>query len=186
MISAVNVGFFNKLKLWPTDWASGTVYAVGDVMKPTSYASHAYLCTTAGTSAGSEATWSTTNGATTADNTAVWTAYDEKTYQVLAPQNATVPYVTFGWETGTLMGTFQSQEAIENLTYWVNCFSDKSVADVAQIADQVLTAIDSVTLTVSGFTNMKVVREFIGVTIYDQEVNIFQIPMRYRVWLDKD
>ena len=184
MISAVNVGFWNKLKLWPTTWVKETVYAVGDVMKPSTYAAHAYKCTTAGTSASAEPTWSTTNGGTTSDGTATWTTYDPKTYQIIAPQNATAPYITFGWETGVVVPTFADYEAIEDLTYWVNCFSDKSAADVAKISDQVLAAIDSTTLTVTGYTNMKCVREYIGPTLWDVETMIFMIPLRYRVWLD--
>ena len=74
---------------------------------------------------------------------------------------------------------------MENLTYWVNVFSDKSAADAAKKADGVMTALDDVALSVTGFTPMKGVREFIGTIIYDLETGIFQAPMRFRVWLDK-
>ncbi len=58
MLSAVNVGFYGALKLWPETWAAGTTYALGDIVKPTSYASHTYKCTAAGTShAATEPTW---------------------------------------------------------------------------------------------------------------------------------
>lgn len=186
MISAVNVGFYNALKLWPETWVANTVYAVGDVVKATTYNSHAYKCTTAGTShATTEPTWSTTNGATQTDGTVTWTVYDTKTYQVKAPQGSTLPYVTFGLMTELPVGTFADFEAIENITYWVNCFSDKNTADVAEIADEVMDALDSATLTVTGYTSMKCVREYIGSIMYDPEVNCFQIPIRFRVWLDK-
>ena len=186
MLSAVNVGFYNALKLWPDTWVANTAYTLGDIVKPTTYASHSYKCTTAGTShADTEPTWGTTNGGTTADNTVVWTCYDTKTYQVKAPQGSTVPYVTFGLETDAPMGTFESVTAMENLTYWVNVFSDKSAADAAKKADGVMTALDDVALSVTGFTPMKGVREFIGTIIYDLETGIFQAPMRFRVWLDK-
>lgn len=186
MLSAVNTGFFNALKLWPETWVAATTYTLGDVVKPTSYASHAYKCTTAGTShASTQPTWGTTNGGTTADNTVTWTCFNEKTYQVKAPQGSTVPYVCFGLLTESPIGTFADFEAIENLTYWVNCFSDKSAADVAKKADGVMDALDNATLTVTGYSSMKCQREFIGAPIYDGETGIFMIPLRYRIWLDK-
>ncbi len=188
MLSAVNVGFFDKLKLWPETWAAGTAYTLGDVIKPTTYASHSYKCTTAGTShATTQPTFGTTNGGTTADGagTLVWTCYDPKTYQVKAPQGSTVPYITFGVETDVPIGTFHDQFQIESLTYWVNCFSDKSPADVAEMADEVMTALDDVTPTVTSYSVMKCVREFIGTVIWDMETNIYQVPLRYRVWLNK-
>ena len=185
MISEVNVGVFNALKLWPTTWAASTAYTVGDVVKATSYDAHTYKCTTAGTSGGSEPTWDTTNGNTTADNTVTWTTFDSKTYQVKAPQGSTVPYCTFGLLTEAPIGTFADFEAIENLTFWVNCFSDKSTADVAKKADEVMAALDNATLTVTGYTGMKCLREFISGLTWDSETQIFQISLRYMIWLDK-
>jgi len=187
VISQVQVGFYNLLKLWPETSARNTVYAVGDVIKPTTYASHSYKCTTAGTSHASvEPTWTTTNGNTTTDGTAVFTCFNSKTYQVKAPQGSTVPYVTFGMETDTPMGVFGNQEDWESLTYWVNVFSSISAAHVSAIADLVMEVMDDASLTVDGYTGMKCVREFIGTIIWDYEVGIYQIPMRYRVWVDKD
>jgi len=182
MLSQINVGFYGALKLWPETWAAATTYALGDVVKPTTYASYTYKCTTAGISASSEPSWTST---TTTDGTVTWTRYDAKTYQVKAPQGSTVPYVTFGLETEVPIGTFADFEAIESLTFWVNAFSDKSTADVAEIADEVMDALDNATLTVTGYTGMKVVREFIGSMIWDGETGIYQIPLRYRLWLDK-
>ena len=76
MLSQTNVGFYAKLKLWPTTSARNTAYTVGDMIKPTTYANHSYKCTTAGTShASTEPTWTTTNGNTTTDGTAVFTCY---------------------------------------------------------------------------------------------------------------
>ena len=187
MISAINTGFYNALKLWPETWVTATAYTLGDVVKPTTYASHTYKCTTAGTSGASEPTWGTTNGGTTADGTGtlVWTCYDTKTYNTKSPQGSIVPYITFGLETDMPMGTFESPMAMESLTFWVNCFSDVSTAAVAEIADEIMTAMDNVTLTVTGYTSMKCVRDFMGSIIWDLETGIYQIPLRYRVWLDK-
>ena len=187
MLSAVNVGFYNLLKLWPETSARNTTYALGDVIKPTTtYAGHSYKCTVAGKShATVEPTWTTTNGATTTDGTAVFTCFDSKTYQVKAKQADTVPYVTFGLLTEAPIGTFADFESIENLTYWVNVFSDVGVADLAEIADEVMDSLDDKTLTVTGYTSMKCQREFISSPIWDSETNIYQISLRYRVWLDK-
>jgi len=185
MISAVNVGVFNALKLWPETWAATTAYALGDVVKATTYNAHTYKCTTAGTTGSSEPSWTTTNGNTTTSGTAIFTCFDSKCYQVKAPQGATVPYVTFGLLTEAPMGTFADFEAVENLTYWVNCFSDVSPADLAEVADEVMAALDDVTLSVDGYIHMKCVREFISSPAWDLETGIFQISLRYRVWLDK-
>ena len=84
------------------------------------------------------------------------------------------------------MGTFQDQEAMEDATFWVNAFSETSTAHVSAIADLVLGVLDDSSLTVSGYTSMKCVREFIGTPYYDTDTGIFQIPLRYRVWIDKD
>ena len=108
-----------------------------------------------------------------------------KTYQVKATQGAKVPYVTFGLETETPIGTFADFEAIESITYWVNCFSDKSVKDVNTVADNVMSVLDNAVVTATGYTNMKCVREFTGSIIWDLETNIYQVPLRYRLWMDK-
>lgn len=186
MINAVNIGFFNQLKTYPTTWATGIVRAVGDIIKPTSYNSHTYVCTTAGTShATTQPAWSTTNGGTTTDGSAVFTTYDMKTYNVKAPQGATVPYITFGLNTDRPIGTFADQEAIEDLTYWVNIFTSTSVAHLTTLTDLILTVMDDATLSVTGYNPMKCVREFMGSIIWDLETGIYQVPLRYRVWVDK-
>jgi len=186
VISEIQTGFYNLLKLWPETSARNTNYALGDVIKPTTYASHSYKCTTAGTSHASvEPTWTTTNGNTTVDGTATFTCSDARTYQIKAPQADAVPYCTFGLLTESPIGTFADFEAIENLTFWVNCFSDKGVADLAEIADEIMDALDDKTLTVDNYTSMKCVREFISSPTWDSETNIFMISLRYRIWLDK-
>ncbi len=194
MISAVQVGFYNLLKLWPEVSARNTVYAVGDVIKPTTYASHSYKCTTAGTShATTEPTWTTTNGATTTDGTAIFTCFDSKTYQVKAKQADTVPYVTFGLLTESPIATFADFEAIEDINFWVNCFWGKraantsaSTADIANMVDDVTNALDDKTLTVTGYSHMKCVRTFTGSVTWDADTDIFMQSLRYRIWLSKD
>ena len=112
-------------------------------------------------------------------------ASDKKIYNVKAPQSATVPYITFGLETNRPIGTFEDQGAIEDLTYWVNVFTSTSVAHVTTLTDLVLAVMDDATLTVTGYTGMKCVREFMGAIIWDYEIGIYQIPLRFRLWLDR-
>ena len=55
------------------DWQATTAYLVGDVIEPTTPNTFAYVCTTAGTSAGSEPTFPTVGiGSTVVDGTVVW------------------------------------------------------------------------------------------------------------------
>lgn len=58
-------------------WAASTAYNVGDIVRqlaaPTLNNERAFRCTTAGTSGGSEPSWNLNKGATTNDNTCVWT-----------------------------------------------------------------------------------------------------------------
>jgi hypothetical protein len=49
-------------------WAASTAYALGAYVKPSASNGMYYKCTTAGTSAGTAPTWSTTSGATIQDN----------------------------------------------------------------------------------------------------------------------
>jgi len=196
MLSAVNVGVFNALKLWPETWVANTAYTLGDIVKPTTYTSsspaegsrYSYKCTARVTdykSGASEPTWGTTIGGTTTDNKITWTCYDGKTYQVKAPQGSSVPYVCFGLETDRPIGDFSDSYTMEDLTYWINAFSDVSTAAVSELADEVMTAMDGATLTVSGYNHLNCKREFTGTVIWDSEAGIFQIPLRYRLWENK-
>lgn len=76
-----------KVRLNPPTWLASTAYtavqsydaALGSIVKPSTYNGRHFKCTTAGTSGGSEPSWNTALGATTNDNTAVWTAIEAKT-----------------------------------------------------------------------------------------------------------
>lgn len=66
----------------PDAWAATTAYSLDDIVVPTDPRESLGLqmrCTTAGTSGGSEPTWTTTDGGTTNDGSAVWTAEDLET-----------------------------------------------------------------------------------------------------------
>ena len=67
-------GNFEYLVDQNNTWQASTTYTSGDVVVPTTRNGYYYECTTAGDSDATEpATWSTTIGGTTNDNTAVWT-----------------------------------------------------------------------------------------------------------------
>ena len=57
---------------WGTTWAASTAYSVGDIIRPTSGNGYVYRCVVAGTSGGSEPTFSTVAYQTTTDNTVTW------------------------------------------------------------------------------------------------------------------
>lgn len=59
-----------ELHIYQKTWKASTAYALNDRMKE---GDHTYKCTTAGNSAASKPTFNTTYGATTADNTVIWT-----------------------------------------------------------------------------------------------------------------
>jgi hypothetical protein len=54
-------------------WATGTAYVLTSAIIKNTAGTYYFICTTAGTSGGSEPSWDTTTGHTTADNTATWT-----------------------------------------------------------------------------------------------------------------
>lgn len=76
-----------KVRLNPPDWEATTAYTAratgdagsGSVVKPTTANGRHFKCTTAGTSGGTEPSWNTAIGGTTADGTVVWTAIDALT-----------------------------------------------------------------------------------------------------------
>ena len=73
-ITKTGSGNFTTIQAGHTDWQASTAYAVHDCVKATSSANPTmyFVCTTAGTTAGSEPTWTTTDLGSTTDNTAVW------------------------------------------------------------------------------------------------------------------
>jgi len=66
-------GLYKTMK--GTAWTASTAYTLGQFVVPTAGLENGfrYECTTVGTSGSSAPTWPTTEGATVADNTAVWT-----------------------------------------------------------------------------------------------------------------
>jgi hypothetical protein len=69
----------------PNVWKASTVYAVGDVVHPTTNNGYYYKCKTAGTSHTAEPTWLTVVGGDTSEGggTCVWTCYKQGDLPVL-------------------------------------------------------------------------------------------------------
>ena len=71
---ALHEGTITKFEaVAPSVWITATAYAEGDLVKPTTGNGRYYTCTTAGTTDTSEPTWTTSEGVTITDGTAVWT-----------------------------------------------------------------------------------------------------------------
>lgn len=111
---------------------------------------------------------------------------DKKIYNTLAPQNATLPYIVFGHLTDNPEGVMQNLGRREEMTFYVNVFSNTSIENTMDIVDLVKTAMDDSDLTITGYTHMKCMREYVGSVILDMMDNIYQIPMRYLVWACKN
>ena len=114
-------------------------------------------------------------------------ASDKKIYNVIARQDATLPYIVIGFLTGVPMEVFRSLDAMEDCTVYVNIFSETgSAKEAGEILDLVKAVLDDDDLTITGYTNMVCRREFIGAVTYDIDTQVWMIPMRYRIWGDKD
>lgn len=65
-------------------WTQNTAYSVGDIVRPVTANGRSYKCTVAGTSGGSEPSWTTTVNGNTVDSGATWR---ENTYTVRFAQD---------------------------------------------------------------------------------------------------
>lgn len=106
---------------------------------------------------------------------------DKKIYNTIAPQTSSLPYLVYGLLTDMPLGDFADPATIEDMTFYVNCFSSTSVINILQIGDAVKTAMDNSTLTITGYTPMRCMREFVGNVNYDIDTKIFSLSLRYRV-----
>ena len=120
-----------------------------------------------------------------------------KCYNVLARNitfspNVTVqhpgcPFLTFGLLTDVPMGVFSNLTAIDDSTWFINIFSDSgSAKEAGEIFDLVDTVLNDGSLTVTGYTHLKCVREYVSTPIWDDVTKVWQLSLRYRIWIDKD
>ncbi|MDP4759415.1 MAG: hypothetical protein NWS15_05720 [Schleiferiaceae bacterium] len=78
---SIRLQIHNETAKTAADWATVTAYTLGQKVKRTSGLGSEYtgglyfVCTTAGTTGGSEPTWNTTKGGTTSDGTVTWTTF---------------------------------------------------------------------------------------------------------------
>ncbi len=109
-----------------------------------------------------------------------------KIYHVIARQNVAVPYITFGLLTGVALGTFADPRAIDDTMWWFNVFSKTGSKDAGDIALLLSDVLDNASLTVTGYSSLKCIYDFMGSDIYDVETQIYQIPLRYHIQVDKN
>lgn len=96
-----------------TAWAATTAYSLGDFRRPTTPTdpSRVFECTTAGTSGGSEPSWTTTLGGTVNDGTVVWTVRDD---------SANIPFTVEGGS------TYIDDAIARNVRYGKTSYSDST------------------------------------------------------------
>jgi len=110
-----------------------------------------------------------------------------KCYNVLARQDASCPFLTFGLLTDVPIGVFSNLTAIDDSTWFINIFSDSgSAKEAGEIFDLVDTVLNDGSLTVTGYTHLKCVREYVSTPIWDDVTKVWQLSLRYRIWIDKD
>ena len=68
------------------------------------------------------------------------TSTNKKIYNTIAPQDAELPYITFGLLTDTPIGVMQNLGRREEMTFYVNVFSDTGIEHVMEIVDLVKAA----------------------------------------------
>lgn len=109
-----------------------------------------------------------------------------KCYNVIAPQNATLPYLTFGLLTDIPIGVFGALDSIEDTTFSVNIFSKTGIKHAGEILDLMKAVLDDVSLTITGYGCMLCMREYVGAILFNDSSKVYQIPMRYRLMATKD
>lgn len=111
---------------------------------------------------------------------------DKKIYNAVGIQGSAYPYIVFGLLTDVPESTFAKAAAIERTTFSINIFSKVSPSNLLQIADLVFTAMDNVSLTVSGYSSLVCMREYTGSIMHDYETGIYMMALRYRVLIGKN
>lgn len=109
-----------------------------------------------------------------------------KIYHIIARQKIATPYITFGMITDNPMGTFASPRAIDDTTWWFNVFSKTGSKDAGTITGYLTDVLDNASLTIVGYSSLKCVLDFMGSPIYHDDTETYQIPLRYRIWADKN
>ena len=109
-----------------------------------------------------------------------------KCYNVVAPQNASMPYLTFGFLTGMPISVFGTLDSVEDTTFYLNIFSGTGVKHAGEILDLVKAVLDDASLTITGYGCMVCMREYVGSILYNISTTVFQIPMRYHLMASKN
>lgn len=109
-----------------------------------------------------------------------------KCYNVIAPQNASLPYLSFGLLTDIPIPVFGALDSIEDTTFSLSVFSKVGIKNAGEILDLVKVVLDNASLTIAGYGCMLCMREYVGAILFNDATKVYQIPMRYRLMATKD
>lgn len=113
------------------------------------------------------------------------TAVGGRLYAFKAPQEATFPYCVFHEISETYDFTMALSNEFEDILIQFNIFSDKnSPSEVGTICGYLKARFDWCALTVSGYTCLKMEREWAH-RMYLSEEAIWQYAVQYRCLLEK-
>ena len=118
-------------------WAATTAYSIGDIVRqlaaPAAGSERAFRCTTAGTSGGSEPSWTLTKGATTASGTATFTEVTGNATYNWSAAAARTEHIAETWATGTGDRVFLSSDHAETQSTNLGLVPDSSLNNPAQL-----------------------------------------------------
>ena len=109
-----------------------------------------------------------------------------KCYNVTAPQGTAFPFLVFTLLSDTPINTFNELSAINDAAVQVLILSDSASAkECGTIYDLLDAVLQGQALSVSGYGHLKTHREYLGTPLFDPETRIYELPVRYRIWIDK-
>ena len=101
-----------------------------------------------------------------------------------APQAATFPYAVYN-HISTVPEVASGGYILEDVSIQITLFSNnKSATEVCDIYDDCIALFDEASLTITGYTNLRMSREF-STMIRDSENNVWQFNVDYRLWAEK-
>lgn len=103
-----------------------------------------------------------------------------KTYRLIAPPRVSPPYVVYEFLDNRPTPVFGDVDSLENFNMMIHVWGT-SPYNVVQCADLVINLMDGSSLTISGYTNILCLRDYVGSPIFDEVSETYQIPIRYRL-----
>ncbi len=101
-----------------------------------------------------------------------------------APQKETFPYAVYN-HISTIPEVASGGYLLEDVLIQITLFSNKnSATEVCDIYDDCIALYDEASLTITGYTNLRMSRES-STMIRDPEDNVWQFNIDYRIWAEK-